>query len=76
MPDGVFLPELKRLMEEVIRVAPPRAQIWRDYLILRLLQACAACGGEVGELLAAAGLDRQYAIVDQMQSSLLSGRSK
>lgn len=76
MPDSVFLPELKRLTEEVIRVAPPKAQIWRDYLILRLLYACAACGGAIRELLSSAGLDAQYAIIAQMQTSLLHAQAK
>lgn len=63
MPDPVYLPELERLLGDVVAVTPPKQQIWRDYLVLRIVQAAAACGGDVAGLLAKAKLDTDYAIV-------------
>lgn len=71
MPDPAFLSELKRLTLDVISVVPPPAQIWRDYLIIRLIQAFAACGGKADELLLKADLDHRYAVINQMQTFLL-----
>ena len=63
MPDPVYLPELERLLRDVVGVTPPRQQIWRDYLVLRLVQAAVACGGKASALLENTGLDMQHAIV-------------
>lgn len=71
MPDPVYLPELKRLTEEIIALSAPKAQIWRDYLILRLIQATAACGEKIAPLLQKAKLDDRYATIRAIINRLL-----
>jgi hypothetical protein len=63
MPDPVFLPQLQRLLQDVVAITPPSRPIWREYLLLRLVQAAIACGGDADALLAAADLHTDYALV-------------
>jgi len=63
MPDPVYLPELERLLRDVVATKAPQRPIWRDYLVLRLIHAAAACGGDAQKLLDSAKLDMQYALV-------------
>lgn len=70
MPDPVYLPELARLLADVVAIAPPTRPIWRDYLVLRLVEAAVACGGDAGKLLAGAGLDMEYAVVRKAVKTL------
>lgn len=71
MPDPIFLPELTRLLADVAATTPPAQQIWRDYLVLRLIRAAVACGGDAKQLLAGAKPDTQHAIVRNAVAQLM-----
>jgi hypothetical protein len=73
MPDPAFLPELTRLIRDVAAVPPLPQQIWRDYLMLRLLRAAVACGGNAAQLLDLAALDLTYALVRREAERLRKG---
>lgn len=63
MPDPCFLPELERLMLDIAALPAPKAAIWRDYLLLRLLLAYARCGGDAGAMSPRLALNTQYRMI-------------
>lgn len=62
MPDETFRPGLERLYREVAVILAPKARVWRDYLLLKMAQAYARCGGDPQTLFDIGAIDLNYSV--------------